>query len=423
MARTLRNAALLGLITLVLLEVVLQLGALVVAWNHGGGAGGSAQDGREVVLCVGDSFTYGLGASDPATTSYPAALQHVLDEADPERFQVVRGGYPGRDSRGVLERIEGQLREFAPRHVVILVGLNDRWRQPERLALGEAEAAADEGFRLEWRTARLWRWLSGKFEAPGEAETPALSPRLPPEDRAREMPALPPSIDAEDARAAVESGAASADPMLLPKLRAAARDLGATAPELALRAAVLAFLWTGDDSLFAAELGSAPPLDSPALLQQVLGALDVSPAEHAAASAAFAESLGWEQADGIWLHKSSGRQAALVTPRWLEFGPELLAAFEVHRDHLAQVIARCRAAGPEPLLVAYPNRVSFPDQAFEAIAEATGAPFLSTVARFEEELGERPPSALFVADGHCNDAGYRLLAELVAEALRARSPN
>ena len=79
MARTLRNAALLGLITLVLLEVVLQLGALVVAWNHGGGAGGSAQDGREVVLCVGDSFTYGLGASDPATTSYPAALQHVLD--------------------------------------------------------------------------------------------------------------------------------------------------------------------------------------------------------------------------------------------------------------------------------------------------------------------------------------------------------
>ena len=185
MARTLRNAALLGLITLVLLEVVLQLGALVVAWNHGGGAGGSAQDGREVVLCVGDSFTYGLGASDPATTSYPAALQHVLDEADPERFQVVRGGYPGRDSRGVLERIEGQLREFAPRHVVILVGLNDRWRQQERLALGEAEAAADEGFRLEWRTARLWRWLSGKFEAPGEAETPALSPRLPPEDRAR----------------------------------------------------------------------------------------------------------------------------------------------------------------------------------------------------------------------------------------------
>ena len=67
--------------------------------------------------------------------------------------------------------------------------------------------------------------------------------------------------------------------------------------------------------------------------------------------------------------------------------------------------------------------MSFPDQAFEAIAEATGAPFLSTVARFEEELGERPPSALFVADGHCNDAGYRLLAELVAEALRARSPN
>ncbi|MEY2982739.1 MAG: hypothetical protein RL562_2966 [Planctomycetota bacterium] len=419
MARTLRNAALLGLITLVLLEVVLQVGALVVAWSHGGGAAPQGGSDREAVLCVGDSFTYGLGASDPATTSYPAALQDVLDAAEPDRFHVVRGGYPGRDSRGVLERIDGQLREFAPRHVVILVGLNDRWRQPERLALGEA-AAADEGFRLEWRTARLWRWLRGKFGERGAGAEPGFVPRLATDDPARALPVPSEVADAATAEAVLARAAASPlDATLLPQLRAIARDLAAVAPEPALRAAVAAYLWTGDAETFGTELRRAQPLDNPALLQQVLGAVGASAAEHAATSAAFADALGWDQADGIWLHRSSGRQAALVTPKWLEFGPELLAAFDVHRDHLTQVIARCRQASAEPLLVGYPNRVSFPDQAFEAIAEATGTRFLSTVAPFEEALGDRPPSALFVADGHCNDAGYRLLAELIAGELRA----
>lgn len=417
MARTLRNLALMGLITLVLLEVVLQVGALVVAWSHGaaqtGGGGGSS----EVVLCVGDSFTYGLGASDPEKTSYPAALQDVLDASEPERFRVIRGGYPGRDSRGVLERIDGQLAEFAPRHVVILVGLNDRWRQPERLSLDEAGGVGD-GFRLEWRTARLWLWLLGKFEDQPKDATPTFAPRLAPDDPARTRPAAAGPIAAGDAERVLDAASAALAPDLLPSLRAASRDLAATHPELALRAAALTFLWTGDEPGFAAELRREPALDNPALLQRALTAVGANPAEHAAAAASFATALDWDQADGIWLHRKSGRQAALVQPKWLEFGPELMAAFEVHRDHLTQVIERSRAAGAEPILVGYPNRVSFPDQAFEAISAATGTRFVSTVARFEEELGGRPPSALFVADGHCNDAGYRLLAEIIAGELR-----
>ena len=64
---------------LVALEVVLQIGALVAlftAARPGGGQGG--------VLCIGDSYTYGFGASS-MERSYPAELGRLL----PERSALV----------------------------------------------------------------------------------------------------------------------------------------------------------------------------------------------------------------------------------------------------------------------------------------------------------------------------------------------
>jgi lysophospholipase L1-like esterase len=425
--RPLRRAAILTLATLVLLELVLQLGASVLAWTHGRGPGAGGSGGR-VVLCVGDSFTYGLGASNPERTSYPAQLEAQLEAGAPAAWRVVNGGHPGRDSRGLLERIDAQLAAFRPERVVILVGLNDRWRQPERLDLGATPAAAraaGEGFRLEWRTRRLMLWALGKLRPePGGGElggVAAFVPALAADDPWRRAPIEAGPVASPEALAA-EVRALPPRPTAswLPRLGLAARELATSDPGAAVGAAVRAFLLTGDAERFGAELGAAPALDDPALLDRTLDALGLERGPREAVTAAFAGALGWRQADGVWLHPASGRQAALVTPRWLEFGPELLAAFETHRFHLEQVIARCRAAGAEPLLLGYPNRVSFPDQLFDAIAEATGVAFAPTVERFEAELGGRDAATLFVADGHCNDAGYALLAAIVRERLTGR---
>jgi lysophospholipase L1-like esterase len=49
--------------------------------------------GKQIVLCLGDSVTYGYGVNDQHT--YPAELQHALDRAYPGRFAVLNGGVDG----------------------------------------------------------------------------------------------------------------------------------------------------------------------------------------------------------------------------------------------------------------------------------------------------------------------------------------
>src|SRR5262249_22814795 len=59
------------------------------------GLRGSAVDpaGKEIILCVGDSVTYGYGVDDKNT--YPAQLQDALDQKFPGRFLVLNGGVDG----------------------------------------------------------------------------------------------------------------------------------------------------------------------------------------------------------------------------------------------------------------------------------------------------------------------------------------
>jgi len=64
-----RKALLATLTFLIALELALQVGALAMAWFVPARA---AADGASV-LCVGDSFTFGIGARSPAT-SYPGQL-------------------------------------------------------------------------------------------------------------------------------------------------------------------------------------------------------------------------------------------------------------------------------------------------------------------------------------------------------------
>jgi len=49
--------------------------------------------GKQVILCLGDSVTYGYGVDDGHT--YPAELQKALDRDFPDRFVVLNGGVDG----------------------------------------------------------------------------------------------------------------------------------------------------------------------------------------------------------------------------------------------------------------------------------------------------------------------------------------
>jgi lysophospholipase L1-like esterase len=62
--------------------------------NNFGLRGGAVDlTGKQVILCLGDSVTYGYGVNDEH--SYPAELQKALDAKYPGRFAVLNGGVDG----------------------------------------------------------------------------------------------------------------------------------------------------------------------------------------------------------------------------------------------------------------------------------------------------------------------------------------
>jgi lysophospholipase L1-like esterase/tetratricopeptide (TPR) repeat protein len=149
--KKLLRASLFLVVLLAFVELVLQAAAFVVWSRQRAGETRSAGDGP-VVLCVGDSMTYGLGAT--AGGSYPSQLEKVLRARDRRQWVTVNGGWPGRDSRQVLGLLPDQLARYAPDYVCVLVGTNDWWSQPGEAAAPEAAARAG-AFPLVWRTRRL----------------------------------------------------------------------------------------------------------------------------------------------------------------------------------------------------------------------------------------------------------------------------
>ncbi|MCA8943179.1 MAG: hypothetical protein KDB80_11520, partial [Planctomycetes bacterium] len=94
---------------------------------------------------------------------------------------------------------------------------------------------------------------------------------------------------------------------------------------------------------------------------------------------------------------------------------EPVAWVPVLEANLELAIERCRAAGSHVLLGDYPFLDPALDEAVRRVAERTGVELVSIHARFPQDRARH--AALFVADGHCNDAGYRIVAQAFADAI------
>lgn len=163
------------LASVLLLEAVLQVGSLAVWWLQRPPVVTMA-DRSHTVLCIGDSWTQGMGSKDTTVGSYPAQVQAKLRERTGQPWTVANCGLAGQNSREVLERLPGQLAEFRPRAVCVLVGQNDYWSCPEPLPLRADGADGDPGsYRLRWRIPRLWAWVAGKLSGAGQAAVGAAT--------------------------------------------------------------------------------------------------------------------------------------------------------------------------------------------------------------------------------------------------------
>ena len=112
--------------SLLIVEAVLFVTARVYYASHVRLKAG-VSDGPHVIriMCLGDSFTFGMGA--PRGYSYPAQLQRYLQQCRPDKeFEIYNAGLPGSTSSQALSRLQkGLFGQFKPDILLILVGVND----------------------------------------------------------------------------------------------------------------------------------------------------------------------------------------------------------------------------------------------------------------------------------------------------------
>jgi len=149
----------------VCLEGILQVGALATALLMTPRAE-DAYD-KPHVLCLGDSFTYGQGATT-REGAYPAVLESIITNAGHD-IAVLNGGWPGRTSRDLIEMYAGKINENT-KALCILVGTNDSWKYPDEITQPELNEIlsrpepTEEGFAWQFRTKTLLMMMFG-FES------------------------------------------------------------------------------------------------------------------------------------------------------------------------------------------------------------------------------------------------------------------
>ncbi|MBI5435026.1 MAG: hypothetical protein HZA52_19485 [Planctomycetes bacterium] len=147
-----------------LFELGLRVGSLFVERAR-------AASGAAFVLCQGDSNTYGLNLA--ASEAYPSALEALLRERGVADAEVVNRGVPGKASWILANELEHDLQTYAPRVVVVLVGVNDR----NQLRPDDELARLLEGSRF---VRMVRRTLSNVSETAYAAERPSDDPARPP---------------------------------------------------------------------------------------------------------------------------------------------------------------------------------------------------------------------------------------------------
>lgn len=397
------------LLALLLAEGGLQVAALV-AQRRATRSDGLATEGREVILCVGDSFTYGLGASGPAC-AYPVRLQAALDARAPGRFAVVNEGMAGRNSRDVLALLGAMLDRLRPRRVIALVGTNDMWTRPALLPAGAEAEARESGYAFRWRLPRLFALLRSRAAERSSEPQEMPHPPGPPAD-------LPEDDPVERAFRLLESGAVAPD-----AIRTVAERLFDPAYRGRVQLAIdrLRALRTPTPSQRALLLRIEARLllrdDPDRAMQKVVDAYLADGVEAATTIelSRIGDLVGEPQFEAM-LAAATPEQAA--TLRRLH-GTATRSADDVVatlREHLARIVALCRARGAEAWFLSYPKHTFGCDE-LEGVAAEQSVRFLDLRPAFERRLAEVGRDALFIADGHCTDAGYQLMADSIADAI------
>lgn len=381
-----------------------------------------------VIACFGDSFTYGLGASSQ-NKSYPSQLNVLLKQSG-SKYTVVNHGVPGSNSAELLKILPEVLRNSQPAAVLILIGANNLW------SLETSWQRTDSSLKttlakliFKSRCVRLYRYLVSL--APERARTQ----EQPPPDK----PAPPPSEADSAAMKAAEYMNANQ----------------LTNAERLYRKAIALDRSNGHHYAGLAEVQTKQIKPTHAFLTAMEGIQQASHGkawlysgigDYFAAHQDRISALHWfEKAVSTAIQEDESIQF-LTTPllfnyfvagqqeRGIKFISSLKLPPERRRTLTAILSAQnlksklqhwlahdlkairdlCRQSGGQLFLVTYPrqdDRFGVNDQ-IAALSRKLGAPLIDNQKVFTSR--EREPHFVekyFAPDGHCNDNGYKLMAD------------
>ncbi len=110
------------------------------------------------VMCVGDSFTRGVGA--PTGQDYPSRLEPLLNVGGEKTFKVINVGVAGKNSSQILSSLPSEIEAAQPDIVVLLTGGANHWNYYGYAAARESGGLALSDFLYGLRVYKLTTLLS-----------------------------------------------------------------------------------------------------------------------------------------------------------------------------------------------------------------------------------------------------------------------
>lgn len=381
MASLLKRSLLILLASILLIEATLH----GIAWmmrdeaDHLDALGGA---GKIRILCIGDSNTYGLYLEKHQ--SWPAQLQNILDERNPETFQVINLGYPGTPTYRIAESLQSWIHELQPDMVIILAGVNDIFYGaiPANTASTENTVSLHALLIRYSRIYRLIRLSMANMEQPEINSDADLAM-----DTMRNLKSIEDEKEIEEAIALIFGTYFQIDGISVVHEKNG--------------------LWItkGDTSISALSIGkrlkAEAPFEQVRIIMDVLLQLGVQESHLTTSGNFYIGGKAYE----LNLDREKQRQK----------NTNLAIA-----DNFTLMLGASLKSGVKPLFLTYASSQSFYAQANEAIrdfASSRNASLIDVGQRFRTVCPSKDCQEYFFQDQHPNAEGYRAMAEIIADAL------
>lgn len=343
------------------------------------------------ILCLGDSFTYGLG-STPGH-SYPAWLERELNAKGSSMvYRVHNGGKIGSNSSSVVLK---QLREAIPKNipdlVIVMTGCNNRWLLTESTffhlmghrntdPLGMITGRIDNllgGLRTyKLIKIAIFRIQYKKISKIIESGTINVSLRQP--DQEREI-GYKDDINVELATYSINGDYALAKA----EIKKALKNPGFVSSVFNIGTAVNYMLWASRE-------------DKKEFFKEIDSMKEIVKATYDRATYTDVNEI----------------LDALV---YLAIKMEIPA--KILRSDLLEVHRIAMNYGIDLILMTYPCGISVMDDTIRRLSKEFNIILVDNQKIFEDRLKIQQKRELFVDDGHCNDQGYKLMAQNICEVL------